>query len=275
MYKLIFFIGLLIGFPYAVSAKDNTLTFGVVPQQSAKRLATLWTPICEYISKQTGLNIVFSTAKDIPTFEKRLKAGEYDIAYMNPYHYVVFNKSTGYDAIAKQMDKTIKGVIVAKKNGDIKTITDLEGKRLAFPAPASFAATILPQAELNKLGITFTPTYVSSHDSVYLNVSKGFFPAGGGIKRTLNNMPIQIKSTLMTIWQSEEHTSHAIAIHPRVAALSREKILASLINMNTNERGNALLKSINFKGFEAAVNNDWDDIRSLQIKTPISTSKIN
>lgn len=273
MYKLIFFISLLIGFPYAVNANDNTLTFGVVPQQSAKRLAILWTPIFEHISKQTGLKVVFSTAKDIPTFEKRLKEGKYDIAYMNPYHYVVFNKSTGYDAIAKQMDKTIKGVIVAKKNGDIKTINDLEGKRLAFPAPASFAATILPQAELNKLGITFTPTYVSSHDSVYLNVSKDFFPAGGGIKRTLNNMPIQIKSTLMTIWQGEEHTSHAIAIHPRVDSLSREKILASLINMNTNERGNALLKSINFKGFERAVNNDWDDIRALQIKTAISTKK--
>jgi phosphonate transport system substrate-binding protein len=274
MYKLIFFIGLLIGFPYVVNAKDNTLTFGVVPQQSAKRLATLWTPICEYISKQTGLNIVFSTAKDIPTFETRLKAGEYDIAYMNPYHYVVFNKSTGYDAIAKQMDKTIKGVIVAKTNGKIKTINDLEGRRLAFPSPASFAATILPQAELNKLGITFIPTYVSSHDSVYLNVSKGFFPAGGGIKRTLNNMPEKTKSTLKTIWQSEEHTSHAIAIHPRVDTLSREKILASLINMNKDEQGNVLLKSINFKGFEAAVNNDWDDIRALQIKTPIIVNKV-
>jgi phosphonate transport system substrate-binding protein len=275
MYKLMFFVSLLIAFPYTVKAQENTLTFGVVPQQSAKRLATLWTPIFEYISQETGLNIIFSTAKDIPTFEKRLKSGEYDIAYMNPYHYVVFNKSTGYEAIAKQMDKTIKGVIVAKKNGKIKTINDLKDKRIAFPAPASFAATILPQAELNKLGITFMPTYVSSHDSVYLNVSKGFFPAGGGIKRTLNNMPEKTKSTLKTIWQSEEHTSHAIAIHPRVDTLSREKILASLIGMNKNMQGNALLNSINFKGFEAAVSKDWDDIRALKIKTPIIANKVN
>ena len=270
MFKFIFFVSLLMSFPYAVKAQENTLTFGIVPQQSAKRLATLWTPILQHISQQTGLNIVFSTAKDIPTFEKRLKSGEYDIAYMNPYHYVVFNKTTGYSAIAKQINKTIQGVIVAKANSNIKTIEDLRGKRLAFPAPASFAATILPQAELNTLGITFTPMYVSSHDSVYLNVSKGFFPAGGGIKRTLNNMPIETKSLLTTIWKSAKYTSHAIATHPRVEDLSREKILTALINMTNTERGITLLKSINFKGFEMAENSDWDDVRALQIKTPIT-----
>ena len=244
MYKLMFFVSLLIAFPYTVKAQENTLTFGVVPQQSAKRLATLWTPIFEYLNKKTGLNIVFSTAKDIPTFEKRLKSGEYDIAYMNPYHYIVFHDTTGYNAIAKQIDKTIQGVIVAKKGGNIQTINDLEGKRLAFPAPASFAATILPQAELNKRGITFTPSYVSSHDSVYLNVSKGFFSAGGGINRTLNNIPIAIKSTLTTIWQSAKYTSHAIATHPKVDKLSREKILTALVNMTNSEQGRTLLKSI-------------------------------
>lgn len=281
MYKLLLFISLLICFSYAAQAQDNeikitgnTLTFGIVPQQSAERLATLWTPIFQHISKQTGLNIVFSTAKDIPTFEERLESGEYDIAYMNPYHYIVFNKTTGYNAIAKQINKTIQGVIVAKTNGKINTINDLESKKIAFPSPASFAATILPQAELNKLGITFTPMYVSSHDSVYLNVSKGFFPAGGGINRTLNNMPIKTKSVLNTIWQSAQYTSHAIATHSRVSDFYREKILSALMNMSNNEQGKNLLKSINFKGFEAAKDNDWDDIRALKIRTPIKVNQI-
>ncbi|WP_413701199.1 phosphate/phosphite/phosphonate ABC transporter substrate-binding protein [Psychromonas sp. KJ10-10] len=176
MHKLILFINLLLIFPITVNAQQNSITFGVVPQQSAKVLATQWTPILEYISNESGISIVFSTAKDIPTFEKRLKLGEYDVAYMNPYHYVEFNQSTGYDAIAKQQSKTIMGVIVAKKDGNIKTIYDLDGMSLAFPAPVAFVATILPQAELKRLNISYTPTYVSSHDSVYLNVSRGFFP---------------------------------------------------------------------------------------------------
>tara|TARA_R110001583_G_scaffold69129_7_gene196225 strand:- start:4540 stop:5316 length:777 start_codon:yes stop_codon:yes gene_type:complete len=257
-----------------VNAQEDTITFGIVPQQSAKILAKLWTPIIEQLSQQSGLNIVFRTAKDIPTFEKRLKLGDYDIAYMNPYHYIEFHQLAGYEAIAKQKDKTIMGVMVAKTDGKINSIYDLEGMQLAFPAPASFAATILSQAELNRLNISFTPIYVSSHDSVYLNVSRGFFPAGGGINRTLNNMPTEIKSTLKTIWQSAKYTSHAIATHPRINSVSREKLLNALINMNNSEQGKELLKSINFKGFEKALNSDWDDVRALHIKTPITTQSI-
>lgn len=246
-----------------------------MPQQSAKRLATLWTPILQHISQQSQLNIVFSTAKDIPTFEQRLAKGEYDIAYMNPYHYVVFNKSVGYNAIAKQQGKTIRGVIVAKAGSDIKSIGDLEGARLAFPAPAAFAASILPRAELKKNGISFTPMYVSSHDSVYLNVSKGFFPAGGGIQRTLNNIQEEVRSNLTTIWQTAQYTPHAFATHPRVDRATGDKIMAALVNLISSDKGKALLKAINFKGIETAVNNDWDDVRALELETLMGSSKQN
>jgi phosphonate transport system substrate-binding protein len=217
------------------------------------------------LSQHSGLNIVFSTAKDIPTFELRLAKGEYDIAYMNPYHYVIFNKNAGYEAIAKQKDKTIRGVIVAKAGSNIKSINDLAGARLAFPAPAAFAASILPRAELKKNGISFTPVYVSSHDSVYLNVSKGFFPAGGGIQRTLNNIQDEVKSKLTTIWETAEYTPHAFATHPRVDHATRKKLSEALMNLNTNEQGLSLLKAINFTGIESAVNGDWNDVRALEL----------
>jgi len=268
-----FFIVVLMSFSLAGFAQTKTLTFGIVPQQSTKRLATLWTPILQQLSQQSELNIVFRTAKDIPTFELRLANGEYDIAYMNPYHYVVFSKSVGYNAIAKQKDKSIKGVIVSNSDNDIKSINDLEGARLAFPAPGAFAASILPRAELRKNGISFTPVYVSSHDSVYLNVSKGFFSAGGGIQRTLNNMQDTVTSELTTIWQTAEYTPHAFATHPRLGQITRKKIVEALLHLNKSDQGQVLLKSINFKGLESAVDSDWDDVRALDIETLTGPSK--
>ena len=78
-------VRLLISPAHLWSEESLTLSIGIVPQQNATKLARLWTPICNYLSQQTGHRFVFKTAKDIPTFEKRLAAGEYDIAYMNPY----------------------------------------------------------------------------------------------------------------------------------------------------------------------------------------------
>src|SRR5258708_28106314 len=90
-------------------------SFGIVPQQSASELAYLWTPLLSYLGEKTSLKLEFRTAKDMPTFEQRLAAGEYDFAYMNPYHYVVFHDSVGYRALAKEKEQKLVGVIVVHK----------------------------------------------------------------------------------------------------------------------------------------------------------------
>jgi phosphonate transport system substrate-binding protein len=244
----------------------ETLTFGIVPQQSAKKLAKLWTPINQYLSEKSGVTIKFATAKNIPTFEQRTLDGEYDIAYMNPYHFTVFNQKPGYEAIAKQRDKRIKGIIVVRKDSPLQSLTELDKQRLAFPAPAAFAASVLPRAKMTQDGIDMTPKYVSSHDSVYLSVSRGLFPAGGGVMRTFNNTAPEVRESLRVLWTTPGYTPHAIAVHPRVSETTRMKLQQAFLDMNTDPEGQALLKTINFKGIEAAQNADWDDVRALDIK---------
>lgn len=244
----------------------ETLTFGIVPQQSAKKLAKLWTPINQYLSEKSGVTIKFATAKNIPTFEQRTLEGEYDIAYMNPYHFTVFNQKPGYEAIAKQRDKRIKGIIVVHKDSPLQSLTELDKQRLAFPSPAAFAASVLPRAKMTQDGIDMTPKYVSSHDSVYLSVSRGLFPAGGGVMRTFNNTAPEVRESLRVLWTTPGYTPHAIAVHPRVSETTRMKLQQAFLDMNTDPEGQALLKTINFKGIEAAQNVDWDDVRALDIK---------
>ncbi|MEQ8828161.1 MAG: hypothetical protein RIC82_10335, partial [Parvibaculum sp.] len=61
----------------SVSASEpaKTLLLGIVPQQSATRLARIWVPIIERLSKETGLTIRFATTKDIHSFERCLAKG--------------------------------------------------------------------------------------------------------------------------------------------------------------------------------------------------------
>ena len=249
------------------AAYAERLVFGVVPQQSAKKMARLWTPILKDLSKRTGHRVVFATARNIPTFESRLSKGHYDLAYMNPYHFVVFNESPGYQAVVKQRDKRIRGVIVARKGAGIASLDELNDTTLAFPAPAAFAASILTRGELQRQHVAFAPRYVSSHDSVYLNVAKGFFPAGGGVMRTLNNTPTEIRDQLEVIWTTSPYTPHAIAAHPELSADVLTELQRAFLAMNQSEESRTRLAGINFKGFEAAADSDWDDVRRLGIDT--------
>ncbi len=275
-YKLRIFITALCSislFPVTALSSGSTLTFGIVPQQAPQKLALKWTPITKYLSKKSGLTINFSTAPSIPDFEKRCLEGAYDIAYMNPYHYVVFHETSGYEAFARQKDKKIQGIVVVQKYSPINKMKDLDGTTMAFPSPAAFAATLLQQAYLKNNNIKTNPKFVKSHDSVYMTVSRGFYPSGGGVSRTFNNADKAVTENLRILWKTKKYTPHAIAAHPTMAWRDIRNIQKSLLEMNIDPKGQALLQSINFNGFSAAVNSDWNDVRELKIRAEIAKGK--
>lgn len=239
-------------------------SFGIVPQQAASKLVKTWLPIFQYIERESRIKLKFATAKNIPAFEKACESGQYDFAYMNPYHYVTFHETASYNAFAKARGKKIKGIVVVNKKSKMKKLSDLLGQTLVFPSPNAFAASMLPRAALKKLNIKFTPKYVSSHDSVYKNIAAGYFVAGGGVKRTFKAASPVVRKELKVLWETKGYTPHAFAVHQRVPIEAVKKIQKALVQMENNESGKLLLNKLKIKGIEAAKNSSWNDVRKLR-----------
>ncbi|UUZ72725.1 phosphate/phosphite/phosphonate ABC transporter substrate-binding protein [Polaromonas sp. P1(28)-8] len=159
-----------------------TLSLGVVPQQTSTRTVNLWSGLLEEIGRRSGYRIELKPAQDIPTFEKRLAAGEFDLVYMNPYEYTVYHRAPGYQAFARE-EGQLQALIVVRRDSAIQKLSDLQGRTLAL-VPAAFAATVLPLAHLRGQGVAVTPEFVGSHEAVYLAIIRGMYPAGGGVRRT-------------------------------------------------------------------------------------------
>lgn len=255
----------------AVETSPTTYDMGVVPQQSPSKMLRIWEPILRYVRKRTGYHLVFRTAPDIPTFEHRLANGEYQFAYMNPYHFTVFSREiSGYRAIAKAKNKKIRGVLVVRKESPIQNLSDLQGRELAFPAPAAFAASVLPRAHLDNAKVDFDPQYVSSHDSVYKAVARGLYVAGGGVMRTFKTTDPSIREQLRVMWTTPGYTPHAIAAHSSVNPTVRLAVQEALMELSDDQTLRSVLKSMGVKGFVAAVDSEWDDVRSLGLKTQLA-----
>lgn len=255
------------GFISAGSAAESqkAYTFGIVPQQTASKLARTWEPVLKYLEGKTGYQFNFATAKNIPTFEQRLEKGQYDFAYMNPYHYVVYHQQPGYQAFAKAKDKQIHGIVVVHKDSSYKHLEDLSGQDLAFPSPLAFAASILPRSELQQRNVKFQPVYVSSHDSVYRNVSAKNFAAGGGVVRTFKSVEPKVQGELRVLYKTKGYTPHAFAAHPSVPKEIVKKVVSAFEQMEKDAEGRQLLQSLKVKGIEAATDKSWDDVRKLNI----------
>ena len=253
------------GAPALAQPQPKSLSFGVVPQQAASRLAEDWGPLLAEVSRRSGVSLVFRTAPNIPAFEERLATGDYDLAYMNPYHYVVFHKASGYTAFAKEQERRLKGILVVRKDSAVLKPADLAGKTVVFPAPAAFAASILPQAEFGRLKIPIETRFVASHDSVYRAVASGLHEAGGGIQRTFEAMPTDVREQLRVLSETPGYTPHALASHPRVPAATVERLRKAMASLADDEIGRALLAPLAFKGLVAAQDREWNDIRALDI----------
>ena len=241
-------------------------SFGIVPQTNTSKLSKLWSPILKYLEENSEIDLRFATARNISTFEKRVKSGKYDIVYMNPFHYTMFHDEQGYNAFAKAKKKRLKGILVVLKDSPYRSINDLDNPELAFPSNA-FAANLVPRAVLSKADLSFSTKYVSSHDSVYRNIARGRYPAGGGVMRTFKNTSPEYRDKLRILWKSDGYTPHAFAAHPRVPQVIVDKLQNVLLKMELDPKGKALLKKIRLKGIEKGIDREWDDVRALNIKS--------
>lgn len=245
------------------SHAEDPLVFGIVPQQSASRLARNWVPVMLKLAQEIGRPIRFATAKDIPTFESCLSQKAYDIAYMNPYHYVVFHEIAGYEAIAHQAGKRLKGILVTRKDATVQALADLDGASVAFPSPAAFGASVLPRAEMRKQGVAVAPVYVRSHDSVYRAVADGHHLAGGGVLRTWRTIPDDLRDQLRIFYETEAYTPHAFAVGATISGQMKAALAEALGNLSNTAP--ALLEPLGMSGIDAASDSDWDDVRALNL----------
>ncbi len=224
----------------AMTLLSTEITLGVVPQQSPLKLSKKWLQVTSYLEKQTGVKVIFKTETSIPKFEKKLYNGEYDISYMNPYHFIVAHKKRNYEAFTRA-DKKIVGILLAKEKGlDVTKRENVEGKTFLFPAPNAFAATLLTKFELRQkynfnIDKDAKVLYVNSHDSVYKGVSRDIGLVGGGIIRTFNNfIDKNDKDNLHIVYKTSAYPSHPIAAHPRLDKSLVKKLQQAFLNMPEN-----------------------------------------
>lgn len=241
------------------------LSVGITPLKAASKLAEDWQPLIAEVGKRAGIELVFRTAANVPAFGERLAQGEYDIAYMNPYHYAMHSAKPGYRAFAREQGRPLAGIIIVRKDSPYRKLADLSGRTVIFPTPLAFAASLLTQAELQRQGVVIDARYVQSHDSVLHGVASGGFDAGGTIAKIIDSADAKLAGELRILARTEPYRSHPFAAHPRVPEETVKKLSAAFLSLSQDETGRRLLDRIAFKGLEPAVDKDYNDIRRLDM----------
>jgi len=253
----ILFLVLFSGTTAAGDAAVRRYSFGVVPQFEQRKLYAIWKPIIDELERTTGLSFTLVTTLKINDFEKEYQTEKFDFAYMNPY-YIIRGIPPGTYIPLIRDKKSLRGILVVRKDGQVKTVADLAGQTVAFPSPNALGASLMIRAELERLfGVKVKPLYVKTHSSVYLHVAKDLAAAGGGVQKTLQEQDAGIKDLLTVLHTTRPMPSHPVSAHKGIPPEVRDKVLDAFLAMGRSEAGRTLLSKIPVQELERATLGDY------------------
>lgn len=247
-------LALLVG----ARAEAKTYRFGVVPQFARETLEATWRPVLDELTKSTGLEFELVLDNDIAAFEQRLAKGELDFAYCNPYHSLIARQKTKYEPLVRDGGRKLQGILVVRKDSGVTSLKELDGQTLAFPAPNALAASLVIRAHLKRdQKVSAKAVYVKNHDNVYRAVVEGKAKAGGGVMKTLQAQPPEIRDQLTVLYTTTAMAPHPVIAHPSVDKALQQKVQRALLALGDTDAGRTLLAPIPIKKIVAATIADY------------------
>lgn len=266
---------LLLATTMAVAQEKKVYSLAVVPQFTPVELHRTWSPIVEKLFRATGRQFEIKIYPSIPKFEAAFLNGEIDLAFMNPYHAVMAKRAQGYIPLVRDDGNPLTGILVVQRDSPIKSIKELNGKALAFPAPNSFGASLYLRALLvEQEKISITPHYLKTHSNVYRHVIMGEVVAGGAVNNTLKREPPEVQAQLRVLFETPGVRSHPLAAHPRMPEGLRQAVTNTLLEMQNDPAGQKLLVEIQIpKPVKADYARDYQPLEKLKLEKYVVIEK--
>lgn len=242
---------------------------GIHPSHNPKRLVEMYGPIVDALN--AGIpqaHFRLEASRNYEEFDKKLYGRHFAFAMPNPYE-AVRSLNFGYHVFGKMgNDELFRGIILVRKGGGIRKVTDLKGKKVSYPALTDLAATLMPQYYLHTLGIDVNRDienlYVGSQESSIMNVLRGHVAAGATSLlawKTFQRENPGMAAQLEVKWQTESLANNAWVVRDDVPPILAAKVSKVLVGLNRTTGGRAILKKLGITRFEFATVETYQPVR--------------
>lgn len=251
---------------------------GIHPLHNPKRLFEVYGPIVDFIdANMPEADFTLEASRNYEEFDRKLYDGHFDFAMPNPYQTVNALKH-GYRVFGKMADDDdFRGIILVRRDSGIKTVADLKGKAVSYPAATALAATMMPQYYLQTHGLDVNHDienrYVGSQESSIINVLRGHVAAGATWPvpwKTFSKENPQLASQLEIKWQTEPLQNNGWVARKDLPSEVVLKFSTLLFNLDHHQQGQEMLARIPVTRFEPANDDSYKPVQAF-IATFIKT----
>ncbi len=254
--------------PLAKKIDKKSYKLGIHPYLNSKKMYISYRPILDYIEmKLVDTDIVLETSSSYAEYNVKLYRGDFDFSLPNPFQ--TYNSlSKGYSVTARMKPDTVfRGIFVARKDSDLKSVDQLKGKSVSFPAPTALAATMMPLYYLHENGIDvkkdINKKYVGSQYSSILNaynsdtIAGATWPPPWELWKKENPKKAD---KMEVVWETDSLINNGLVFKNSMDKELVNKITNILVNLDKTPKGKKLLSDAGFEGFQFSNNKDYDTV---------------
>ena len=171
----------------AVAHADTpaVLRVSAIPDEAPTELQRKFKPLGEYLSKATGMKVVFTPVSDYAAVVESLATDKLEMAWLGGFTFVqakIRTNGTAIPIVQRAEDAVFTSKFITA-DPSIQKLSDLKGKTFAFGAPSSTSGSLMPRYFLQQDGLNpekdfKTVAYSGAHDATVAFVSAGKAQAG-------------------------------------------------------------------------------------------------
>ncbi|WP_347357931.1 phosphate/phosphite/phosphonate ABC transporter substrate-binding protein [Bdellovibrio sp.] len=259
---------------------ENPIKFHLVPAVDAKVLTDNSKVLKEYLEKNTPYKFQITIPQNFVAVVESFGTNRADVAAINTYGYYLAHKQYGAEArltVIRYGSATYQSQFLARADSKIKSLKDLNGKKVAFVDPASTSGYLLPLKTLKDLKVEPKDTvFAMKHDSVVTMIYQGQVDAGAtyysppqngqieDARRLVKTQYPDVEQKVKIIELSEPIPNDPIAFRKDMPEEMKEKIVDTLLQFAATPEGQkALDLMLGATNLKKATDSDYDSVREM------------
>jgi len=245
--------------------------FGVHPLHNPKQLQAIYGPLVDYLNQHIkAVHFRLEASRNYATYDEKIYANKFHFTLPNPYQTIIAAEH-GYRIFAKMGDdENFRGLIVTRKDSPLKSLADLKGKKISYPAPTALAATMMPQYFLHKNGINIIDdietTYVGSQESSLMTTYLNKVAAGAVWPLSWKNFVTEhpeMANQLEIKWQTAPLPNNGVVVRDDIPEKLVKHVKKLLLSLHTHEAGREILARMPLSKFESANYESYQPVRDF------------
>lgn len=267
----------------SLGSENNPVRIMLTPSTDAQAIIRNGEILAAYIEWQTGYKVRVDVPNYYITVVEALGTSRADVAIMNTFSYLLAHSKYGAEArlrVARRHGElTYKGEFIVRADGDIDSLTQLNGRTIAYVDPSSTSGYIYPKEMLRQRGITTSrEMFANGHNQVVTKVYQGDVDAGAVFYSppdALTGEILDARCKVVTqypdvyekvkiIALTDSIPNDPVVVRKNLDEKVRRAVIGALLKFQSTSEGRTALMTIaSIEGFVPASDSDYNDVRAL------------